>query len=105
MTDTSSRRDFIQKAGAAAAFSSVLSIGRTNELIAEALARPVRVARPPEPIAPDDPVRIGVIGTGGMGTGHVDAFLGLAKQGKTNVQIVALADVCKPRLEAAKQKV
>ena len=106
MTDSaSSRRDFLQKAAAAAAGASVLSIARTNELIAEALGRPVPVAPASAPIGPDDPVRIGVIGTGGMGTGHVDAFLGLAKQGKTNVQVAALADVCQARLEVAKKKV
>jgi len=40
-----------------------------------------------------DPIRMAVIGTGGMGTGHCHAILDLSQQGKTNTQIVALADV------------
>lgn len=54
------------------------------------------------PPGPDEPIRMAVIGTGGMGTGHCEAFLGLAKNGKEKVQIVALADVCQPRLDNAK---
>jgi predicted dehydrogenase len=52
----------------------------------------------------DDPIKMGVIGTGGMGTGHCDAILALAQKGECNVQIVALADVCQPRLEEARKK-
>ena len=65
-----------------------------------------RVRIPPIPsVRSDEPVRIGVIGTGGMGTGHVDAFLSIAKDHRANVTIAALADVCQARLEVAKQKV
>jgi len=50
-------------------------------------------------------VRIGVIGTGGMGTEHCRAFLRLVRDGRTDVQIVALADICTPRLEKARAEV
>ena len=91
-----SRRDFL-------ASSTAVALGaRAGALTwsAEGTAIP---ARPP--VRADEPVKIGVIGTGGMGTGHVEAFLNLAKSQRTNVTIAALADVCQPRLEEAKQKV
>ena len=59
----------------------------------------------PTSVAADEPVKIGVIGTGGMGTGHVEAFLSIAKAQRANVTVAALADVCQERLDAAKQKV
>ena len=48
----------------------------------------------PRPPREGQPVRIGVIGPGGMGTAHVDSILSLVKQGLCDVQIVAVADVC-----------
>ena len=53
----------------------------------------------------DEPVKIGVIGTGGMGTGHIEAFLNIAKSQRANVTVAALADVCQARLDDAKLKV
>lgn len=102
---TSSRRDFLHTAASAVTGAGLLSVGRTNELLARALEQPVPLAARPTPLASDEPVRIGVIGTGGMGTGHVESFLRLAKEGKCEAKVVALADVCQPRLEAAKKKV
>ncbi len=102
MFSASSRRDFLTTTAASA---GILSLGRTNEMIAEALATPVPTAADATRLLPDEPVKIGVIGTGGMGTGHVDAFLKLAKDQKADVQVAALADVCEPRLDAAKKKV
>jgi predicted dehydrogenase len=67
-------------------------------------SRPIPRAAPRAPLGPNDPVRMAVIGTGGMGTAHCDAFARLAKDGKANVQVVALCDVCDPRLDNAKKK-
>src|SRR6185436_19315663 len=64
----------------------------------------VPVAGPGVRLGKDDPIKMGVIGTGGMGTGHCESVLGLVKNGHCNVQIVALADVCQPRLEEARKK-
>ncbi len=50
-------------------------------------------------------MRIGVIGTGGMGTAHAEALTRLNTEGRTEVRVDALCDVCGPRLEAAKKKV
>jgi predicted dehydrogenase len=68
------------------------------------LGPPIPRAAPPPPLGADEPVKIGVIGTGGMGTGHVEALVAIAKSGRANLQVVALSDVCRPRLEEAKTK-
>jgi predicted dehydrogenase len=54
---------------------------------------------PAPPPRPEPMLKIGVIGTGGMGGGHIHEFVKMHKDGKENVRIVALADVCKPRLD------
>jgi hypothetical protein len=53
------------------------------------------------PIAADEPVRIGVIGTGGMGTGHCHSIANLAKSEAENVQILAVSDLALPRMDDA----
>ncbi|GAB4160780.1 MAG: Gfo/Idh/MocA family oxidoreductase [Planctomycetota bacterium] len=94
-TNGSSRRDFLAKAAALA--------GTAPLLVSCASTRPIPRARPGAPLAPADPVRIGVIGTGGMGTAHCEAFLRLQKEGRFDVRIVALSDVCQQRLENARK--
>lgn len=95
---TTSRRDFLRtSAGVAAALTVPV-----EELLAD--PRPVPRALPHAPLGPDEPVRIGVIGTGGMGTGHLESFVTAAREGRANVKVVALADVCQPRLMEAKRK-
>jgi predicted dehydrogenase len=102
MTRHPSRRDFL---GTAATSAGMLSLAHTNALIDAALAAPVPRALPPRPPRADEPVRIGVIGTGGMGTAHVEAFLAMNQDGRAAVLVAALADVCQSRLAAAKAKV
>jgi predicted dehydrogenase len=99
-----SRRDFLRKTAAAAAaagFASSASAG--EEVFAD--ERPVEQARARAALAGDQPVRIGVIGTGGMGTAHCEALTRLAAAGRVNVRVDALCDVCVPRLENAKKLV
>lgn len=88
------RRDFIKSSAVAAAAGGILT-----GLEAETLnAQPVpQIADRLVPRA-KEAVRIGVIGTGGMGTEHCRAFMRLLNAGRADVQIVALADVCTPRL-------
>ncbi len=89
-----SRREFL-------ASTAAITLGTRAGWPAEAGATmPV-----PRGVRIDEPVRIGVIGTGGMGTGHVESFLAIVKDHRANVTIAALADVCQERLLAAKQKV
>jgi len=98
MTDTS-RRDFLSVVAGVGALSTF----PVEELLAD--PRPVPRALPGAVLRADDPIRIGIIGTGGMGTGHVESFINMNKAGRCHVQVVALADVCQPRLAAAKAKV
>ena len=52
-------------------------------------------------IGADETIRIGVIGTGGMGTGHCHAIANLSAAGREKVQIVAVSDVAIPRMNDA----
>ncbi len=52
-------------------------------------------------VSKDEPIRMGVIGVGGMGRGHCGAITNLAKQGRENVRIVAVCDVCDSHLKQA----
>ena len=60
-------------------------------------------ARPPAELGPDETIRMGLIGTGGMGNGHCSAIMGAAEKGREKVQIVALADVCQMRLDSTQE--
>jgi predicted dehydrogenase len=89
----STRRDFLRHAGAAAV-SAPLGIS---------IATPLAAAAPVSRSA-NETLGIGVIGVGGMGSGHMDALISLAKNGKENLRVVAVSDVCKPRLDGAQAK-
>jgi predicted dehydrogenase len=52
---------------------------------------------------PTGTVNIGVIGPGGMGTGHIQAFLEFAAKGEEKVRIIAVAEVEQKRRENAKR--
>ena len=98
--DRESRREFLVRGAALAAAGSLLA---ANE--AAALADPLPQVRDRMLPRANEPVRIGVIGTGGMGTEHCSALMRLQKAGRADLQLVALADVCQPRLNEAEQKV
>ncbi|MFH0943982.1 MAG: Gfo/Idh/MocA family oxidoreductase [Planctomycetota bacterium] len=99
--DRSSRRDFLGRAVALGAASALMTSCRTSSIEAKKGKIPKAGGR--VPLGKDDPVRIGVIGTGGMGDGHCVQFMSLTKDGKFNVQVVALADVNKIRLDRTHQ--
>lgn len=50
-------------------------------------------------------VRIGIIGPGGMGSGHVGRFLAFHKEGRAPVDIVAISDCAIPRMNRALDRV
>ncbi len=52
------------------------------------------------PGGPNERVNLGLIGTGGMGSAHLRAFMGLAEKGIENVRITAVCDVAVPKLES-----
>lgn len=85
-----SRRAFLQAGAVAAGAAAIL--GATGRATARR-DDPVIKSAPRAKLGADEPVRMGVIGTGGMGTGHCHAFMSLTKNGNTNAQIVAVSDV------------
>jgi predicted dehydrogenase len=90
-----SRREFLTRT---AALGAVAAMGpRTWSF----QSRGVPKAKPRVKLREGEPIRMGVIGTGGMGTGHCNAFCDFANEGRANVKIVALSDVCDSRLENA----
>ena len=99
-----SRRDFLRTAAAAAAGTGIAAgIIRAEEELDD--GGPVAQGAPRAALEPGDDVRIGIIGAGGMGSGHVDAFLKLGASGAAKVRIEALSDVCDSRWYAAKKKI
>ncbi len=95
-----SRRSFLARAaGLAAAASALPACTLENSGIPIGAGA---YGKSPVPLS-TGPVRMGVIGTGGMGTAHCHSFMRLAKEGKADVEIVALSDVCDPRLANAWQ--
>lgn len=90
-----SRRRFLATAGA---FASVAALGAAAGSASASMGKPVEGAGEigKKPKAPKDgqPARIAVIGPGGMGRGHIGAFLRLNERGEEKVHVVAVADCC-----------
>ena len=104
MGGSRTRRDFLRTTAAAAAATGLAAgIVRAEEDFGD--SGPVSQARGRAPLGPDEVVRIGVIGTGGMGSGHIDAILKFAAANTSKVRIEAVSDVCDTRWYAAKKKV
>jgi len=81
MSESRTRRDFLQKAvGTAAAVTVLSKVATADDSLED--PRPLPVAAQRAPLGAADPVRIAVIGTGGMGTAHCDAFVKLAASGQ-----------------------
>lgn len=99
-----SRRQFLARSASLAAGGIAAGALLPDDLFAAADA-PVGRALPRPALGSDEPVRIGVIGTGGMGTEHCNAILRLVEAEQTNARIVGLCDVCTPRLLEAFVKV
>lgn len=97
----SSRRGFLVQSAGLLGAAALLQGCQTGGLS----LGPVPVAKPHEPVSSDEPIRMAVIGTGGMGTGHCDAFCSIHEKGKEKVRIVALSDVCDSHLDRAHKKV
>lgn len=102
MANRRSRREFLGTATGAAALAGVwpsVGVDAAGGVHDDAIPQ----ARGRAPLGAGEPVRIGIIGTGGMGTGHVQAFVRFAKEQPSAVRVDALCDVCQPRLDAAKK--
>ncbi|MFT7667915.1 MAG: putative dehydrogenase [Planctomycetota bacterium] len=96
------RRTFLTNAaalaGAGVGFSGSSALGASDERVAK------RHTTPRVPLAEGETMRIAVIGTGGMGSGHCGAIVTQAKNGEYNAQIVAVCDVAVPRAERMRAK-
>ncbi len=99
-TNLESRRTFLGQAAALAGAGMVLGgASKAPKTVATVTGGRVRTPNA------GDAVRVGVIGTGGMGTGHCVAISGFGKDGRSNVQIGAVADVCDIHAENAKNQI
>ena len=95
----STRRQFLaQTAALAGATAAVPACSTTWR------DKPIPKAAPPPPLGPDDTIRMGLIGAGGMGNGHLDAVMKFNQKGQEKVEVVAISEVCKPRLDGSLQK-
>ncbi len=92
-----SRRDLLAATAAVAGVGLVGSCRSAGGHNLSALA--AAKAKPRVPLGEDETIRIGVIGTGGMGRGHCQAITSLANAGREKVHVVATANVCATHLE------
>jgi hypothetical protein len=89
-----SRREFL-KAGAMAGIGTALA---GLNLSSPAEAGGSGEARSQFKVAPIDPVRVGFVGVGGMGSAHVQNFLNI-----DGVQIKAICDIVEAKVERAQK--
>ena len=105
-----SRREFLLTTAAAASVAGLAGAlsgcanGASGSRGSSTPSGALRSAVARTPVAEGETIRMGVIGTGGMGTGHCDAFMALNKAGRENVQVVAVSDVCQSKMENAAKK-
>src|SRR5436190_2846893 len=81
-----------------------LSTNRRTFLKTSALAGGAAIMGAParlRAVGANDRIRIGVIGVGGMGTGHVNSLT--KKAGAENIQVAAVCDVYQRRVNRAKE--
>lgn len=89
------RRQFLG-ATALAGAAAVLGSAGTASARPSRMRPTVKAAKGKAPTA-GEPIRLGIIGTGGMGNGHAHAMMNFNTAGREKVEIVALADVCDER--------
>lgn len=101
-----SRREFLQAAAATAAFAGLAGAASASErnFVRFKNHQPAGKPKPRVPLKDGETIKMGVIGTGGMGTGHCGAFPKLNKQRGANVEIVAIADPWPRNLNNAYKK-
>tara|TARA_R110002074_G_scaffold17267_2_gene57127 strand:+ start:695 stop:2005 length:1311 start_codon:yes stop_codon:yes gene_type:complete len=83
--------------GGAAAAAGAITLG--CKTTGSHLDRDIPVAPDKDPMDAGATIRIGMIGVGGMGGGHMNGLLDQAKRGDDKHEVVALCDVAQPRLD------
>ena len=92
-----SRRQFLASSALFAGAAAVLSAGCESLGGSRAIAVPKAGKR--TPVKDGEPIRLGIIGVGGMGGGHCEGLINTTAGGRESVQVVAISDVAKPKLE------
>src|SRR5690349_24711898 len=92
-----SRRQFLATSALFAGAAAALSAGCQSLSGGEAIAVPKAGKR--TPVKDGEPIRIGIIGVGGMGGEHCNQLINTNPGGRENVQVVAIPDVARPKLE------
>lgn len=97
------RRTFMAKSAALAGVAMLgARAGAAGSMSAADMLPTVKMGKTRVPKG-DEPIKMAIIGTGGMGGGHLHSIMSLAQQGLTNTQIVAVCDVCDLKSADAKQ--
>jgi predicted dehydrogenase len=90
------RRDFLKHAamlaGAGAIAGAAGSASAQNAPTVSAV-KPLGKGKDPNPPAAGEPIRVAVVGVGGMGRGHCRALVNFAQSKTENLEVVAVADV------------
>ena len=99
------RRDFLKGAAVAAGALAVTGCVAPGGTRITAEPGTIGSSKSRSPVGDDGLVKIAILGTGGMGGGHIDSFLRFAKKGEEKVEIVAVCDVNLVRRKVAEDKV
>lgn len=94
---TPARRELL-RTGAALAGMAALGAGAFAQ---RQSTRPIPKAKSRGRVADGAALKLGVIGPGGMGSGHIGGMLDARAKGREKLDLVAVADVAGPRLDAA----
>ncbi|TAJ17522.1 MAG: Gfo/Idh/MocA family oxidoreductase, partial [Planctomycetota bacterium] len=86
---------------ARAALAGIAALGASALGQDKRAARAIPKAKARARVAADAPLKIGLIGPGGMGSGHIGGFLDARAKNREKLDVVAIADVCKPRVDSA----
>lgn len=91
------RRDFLRRAGQGAAVAGAAMLAARSAEARKAVAKCDPLApKTGRVLRPDEVIGIGIIGVGGMGTGHLKDLLGRENDGQ-KVQVRAISDVYERR--------
>lgn len=101
MPNDQTRRRFLAQA---AAVAGVAAIAGSAEASVKPRFKATRSKVSVKPPKSGETLKVGVIGPGGMGTGHCMSIIALNKQQREDVQVVAIADVNQVRMGATAQR-
>jgi predicted dehydrogenase len=87
-----SRRQFLQAAAATAAMAALAGCATSGRDSVSGSSQPAGKAKARVTLKDGETIKMGIIGVGGMGTGHCNAFAKLNKERGANVEVIAIAD-------------